>query len=123
LKSLIRHAADENKRPEGGALAVDRDGFAGAFTAALDAEPLIEIRREEIAIVPPDWDSVIIATGPLTSPALSDAIRSLTGEDALAFFDAIAPLVCRHSIDMEIAWFHSRCDNDGFADLARSNIS
>jgi len=113
LQSLIMHAADANKLPAGGALAVDRDGFAGAITAALDAEPLIEIRREEIAIVPADWDSVIIATGPLTSPALSDAIRSLTGEDALAFFDAIAPIVYRHSIDMEVAWFQSRYEKAG----------
>jgi len=113
LQSLIMRAADANKLPAGGALAVDRDGFAGAITAALDAEPLIEIRREEIATVPPGWDSVIIATGPLTSPALSDAIRSLTGEDALAFFDAIAPIVYRHSIDMEVAWFQSRYDKAG----------
>src|SRR5262245_32518543 len=113
LQSLIMHAADANKLPAGGALAVDRDGFAGAITAALDAEPLIEIRREEIAIVPPDWDSVIIATGPLTSPALTDAIRSLTGEDALAFFDAIAPIVHRDSIDMSVAWLQSRYDKAG----------
>src|SRR5262252_1523631 len=113
LESLIMHAADANKLPAGGALAVDRDGFAGAITAALEAEPLIEIRRDEVAIPPDDWDSVIIATGPLTSPALSDAIRSLTGEDVLAFFDAIAPIVYRDSIDMEVAWFQSRYDKTG----------
>src|ERR1700741_3660558 len=87
LQSLIMHAADANKLPAGSALAVDRDGFAGAVTAALEAEPLIQIHREEILTPPDDWDSIIVATGPLTSPALSEAIRSLTGEDALAFFD------------------------------------
>jgi methylenetetrahydrofolate--tRNA-(uracil-5-)-methyltransferase len=113
LDSLIMQAADANKLPAGSALAVDRDGFAGAITAALDAEPLIEIRREEIVRPPADWDSVIVATGPLTSPALSDAIRSLSGEDALAFFDAIAPIVYRDSIDMDVAWFQSRYDKAG----------
>src|SRR6516164_8958060 len=113
LESLIMHAADANKLPAGSALAVDRDGFSGTITAALDAEPLIEIRREEIVMSPDDWNSVIIATGPLTSPALSDAVRSLTDEDALAFFDAIAPIVYRDSIDMEVAWFQSRYDKAG----------
>ena len=113
LQSLIMHAADANKLPAGSALAVDRDGFAGAITAALEAEPLIEIRREEIVTPPDDWDSIIVATGPLTSPALSGTIRSLTGEDALAFFDAIAPIVYRDSIDMEVAWFQSRYDKTG----------
>src|SRR5689334_20876395 len=113
LDSLIMHAADANKLPAGTALAVDRDGFAGAITAALNAEPLIEIRREEIVTPAADWDSVIVATGPLTSPALSEAIRSLTGEDSLAFFDAIAPIVYRHSIDMGVAWFQSRYDKAG----------
>ena len=113
LESLIMHAADANKLPAGSALAVDRDGFSGTITAALDAEPLIEIRREEIVMPPDDWNSVIIATGPLTSPALSDAVRSLTSEDALAFFDAIAPIVYRDSIDMEVAWFQSRYDKAG----------
>ena len=113
LRSLIMHAADANKLPAGSALAVDRDGFAGAITAALEAEPLIEIRREEIVTPPGDWDSIIVATGPLTSAALSGTIRSLTGEDALAFFDAIAPIVYRDSIDMEVAWFQSRYDKTG----------
>src|SRR6201993_1394051 len=113
LQSLIMHAADANKLPAGSALAVDRDGFAGAITAALEAEPLIKIRREEIVTPPGDWDSIIVATGPLTSPALSEAIRSLTGEDALAFFDAIAPIVYRDSIDMDVAWFQSRYDKTG----------
>src|SRR6266481_2322024 len=83
--SLIMRAADQHKLPAGGALAVDRHGFAAAVEAALVAEPLVEIRREEITGLPPaDWDSVIIATGPLTAPALAEAVRSLTGQDSLA---------------------------------------
>jgi methylenetetrahydrofolate--tRNA-(uracil-5-)-methyltransferase len=114
LGSLIMRAADANQVPAGGALAVDREGFAAAVTTALDAHPLIDISREEIAGLPPaDWDSVIIATGPLTSPALADAIAKLTGEDALAFFDAIAPIVHRDSIDMSVAWLQSRYDKAG----------
>src|SRR5262249_48173736 len=77
LGSLVMQAADSHKLPAGGALAVDRDGFAAAITAALEAEPLIEISREEVGAPLPDWDSVIVATGPLTSPALADSIRAL----------------------------------------------
>ncbi len=111
LGSLVMRAGDASKVPAGGALAVDRDGFSEAVTAALEAEPLLEIRREEVAGLPPeDWDSVIIATGPLTSPALSEAVGRLTGEDSLAFFDAIAPIVYRETIDFDIAWFQSRYD-------------
>jgi len=107
--SLILAAADRSRVPAGGALAVDRHGFSAAVEAALSAEKLIQIRREEIAALPPDaWDSVIIATGPLTSPALAEAVRTLTGEESLAFFDAIAPIVHRDSIDMEQAWLQSR---------------
>src|SRR5271166_4878538 len=113
LGSLILRAGDANQVPAGGALAVDRDGFAAAVTAAITSHPLIEIRREEIAAPPSDWDSVIIATGPLTSPALAGAVRERSGEDALAFFDAIAPIVERDSIDMAIAWFQSRYDKEG----------
>jgi methylenetetrahydrofolate--tRNA-(uracil-5-)-methyltransferase len=114
LGSLIMRAADANQVPAGGALAVDRDGFAAVVTAALEAHPLIEIVREEIAGLPPaDWDNVIVATGPLTSAALADGIRSVTGEDALAFFDAIAPIVHRESIDLSVAWFQSRYDKAG----------
>jgi methylenetetrahydrofolate--tRNA-(uracil-5-)-methyltransferase len=114
LGSLVMTAADANQVPAGGALAVDREGFAAAVGAALARHPLIEISREEIAGLPPaDWDQVIVATGPLTSPALADAIRTLTGEDALAFFDAIAPIVHRDSIDLEVAWFQSRYDKAG----------
>jgi methylenetetrahydrofolate--tRNA-(uracil-5-)-methyltransferase len=114
LNSLVMRAADANQVPAGGALAVDRDGFSGAVSAALASHPLIEIRREEISGLPPvDWHNVVIATGPLTSPPLADAIRGLSGEDALAFFDAIAPIVHRDSIDMTIAWFQSRYDKVG----------
>ncbi|HUD88359.1 MAG TPA: methylenetetrahydrofolate--tRNA-(uracil(54)-C(5))-methyltransferase (FADH(2)-oxidizing) TrmFO, partial [Xanthobacteraceae bacterium] len=113
LGSLVLHTADAHKLPAGSALAVDRDGFAAAITAALEAEPLIDIRREEILAPPPEWDNVIIATGPLTSPALAAAVGALTGEAALAFFDAIAPIVHRDSIDFDIAWFQSRYDKAG----------
>ncbi|MGE0659852.1 MAG: methylenetetrahydrofolate--tRNA-(uracil(54)-C(5))-methyltransferase (FADH(2)-oxidizing) TrmFO [Reyranellaceae bacterium] len=112
--SVIMRAADASKVPAGGALAVDRHQFSAAVQAALEAEPLVTIERGEIAGLPPeDWDSVIVATGPLTSPALSEAIRSLTGEDSLAFFDAIAPIVHKDSIDFSIAWFQSRYDKGG----------
>jgi methylenetetrahydrofolate--tRNA-(uracil-5-)-methyltransferase len=113
LGSLVMRAADANKVPAGGALAVDRDGFASEITAALEREPLVAIRREEIRDPPPQWDNVIVATGPLTSPALAETILSLTGEAALAFFDALAPIVHRDSIDFGIAWFQSRYDKAG----------
>lgn len=112
--SLIMASADRNQVPAGGALAVDRVGFSDAVTAALAAHPRIEFRREEVAGLPPqDWDSVIIATGPLTSPALAEAIRATTGEDSLAFFDAIAPIVYKETIDFSKAWFQSRYDKAG----------
>jgi len=111
--SLIMRAADAHKLPAGSALAVDRDGFAAEITATLEAEPLIEIDRAEIGAPPSEWDSVVIATGPLTSPELANSIRALTGEDALSFFDAIAPIVHRDSIDFGIAWFQSRYDKPG----------
>ena len=111
LGSLIIQTADRHRVPAGAALAVDRDGFAAAVTAALEAEPLVTIERGEIDGLPPeDWASVIIATGPLTSPGLSQAICELTGQDQLAFFDAIAPIVHKESIDFDIAWFQSRYD-------------
>jgi methylenetetrahydrofolate--tRNA-(uracil-5-)-methyltransferase len=114
LGSLIMASADANQVPAGGALAVDREGFARAVTSAIAAEPLIEIRRGEIAGLPPrEWDSVIIATGPLTSPSLAQAVQALTGEAELAFFDAIAPIVHRDTIDMDKAWFQSRYDKAG----------
>ena len=114
LGSLIMRAADANQVPAGGALAVDREGFSAAVTAALNQHPSIEIRRGEIAGLPPaDWDNVIVATGPLTSASLADAIRALTDENALAFFDAIAPIVHKDTIDMSVAWFQSRYDKVG----------
>ena len=112
--SLILRAADQHKVPAGGALAVDRDAFSAAVEAALTGHPLVTIAREEIAGLPPaDWDSVVVATGPLTSPALGEAILGLTGEASLAFFDAIAPIVHTESIDLEVAWFQSRYDKPG----------
>jgi methylenetetrahydrofolate--tRNA-(uracil-5-)-methyltransferase len=112
--SLILAAADAHQVPAGGALAVDRVGFSAAVEKALKAEPLITIARGEVAGLPPaDWSSVIIATGPLTSSALAESIRVLTGEGTLAFFDAIAPIVERDSIDMSTAWLQSRYDKEG----------
>jgi len=112
--SLVMRAADAHKLPAGGALAVDRHGFSAAVTAALEAHPNIAIRREEITRLPPPEDGVcIIATGPLTSEALGAAILAATGEDSLAFFDAIAPIVHRDSIDFDIAWMQSRYDKKG----------
>lgn len=113
LGSLIMRAGDSNQVPAGGALAVDRDGFSAAVSAALQAHPLITLERGEVAVPPEEWDSVIIATGPLTSPALAQTIAALTGEAQLAFFDAIAPIVHRDSIDLEQAWFQSRYDKAG----------
>jgi methylenetetrahydrofolate--tRNA-(uracil-5-)-methyltransferase len=114
LGSIILQSADAHQVPAGGALAVDRDGFSQTVEAALLGHPLITLDRGEIAGLPPDnWDNVIVATGPLTSPALAEAIGGLTGEGALAFFDAIAPIVHRHSINMDVAWMQSRYDKVG----------
>ncbi len=112
--SLVMAAAGETSVPAGGALAVDRERFAAAVTRAVESHPLITVVREEVAGLPPaDWRNVVIATGPLTSPALAEAIRELTGEDALAFFDAIAPIVYKDSIDFSVAWMQSRYDKEG----------
>lgn len=112
--SLILECGDANQVPAGGALAVDREGFSAAVTQRLNAHPLVTVAREEVAGLPPeDWDSVIVATGPLTSPALSAAILALTGEGELAFFDAIAPIVHYDSIDFGKAWKQSRYDKEG----------
>jgi methylenetetrahydrofolate--tRNA-(uracil-5-)-methyltransferase len=93
---------------------VDRDGFAQAVQQALEAEPLVEIRRAAVPALPDrSWGQVIVATGPLTSVELAGSIRRVTGEDALAFFDAIAPIVYRDTIDFEIAWLQSRYDKPG----------
>jgi methylenetetrahydrofolate--tRNA-(uracil-5-)-methyltransferase len=115
--SLVLRAADQSRVPAGGALAVDRGRFSAAVEAALEAEPLIDIRREEVTTLPPDdWACTIVATGPLTSPALAEDVRSLTGEDSLAFFDAIAPIVHADSLDMSLAWRQSRYDKGDGAD-------
>ncbi|TNE33100.1 MAG: methylenetetrahydrofolate--tRNA-(uracil(54)-C(5))-methyltransferase (FADH(2)-oxidizing) TrmFO [Alphaproteobacteria bacterium] len=112
--SLIMRAGDNARVPAGSALAVDRDVFSQEVSETLAAHPRITLKRGELDGLPPeDWQHVIIATGPLTSPALSEAIRGLTGEDALAFFDAIAPIVYKDSIDMSKAWFQSRYDKPG----------
>ncbi|MBH63182.1 MAG: methylenetetrahydrofolate--tRNA-(uracil(54)-C(5))-methyltransferase (FADH(2)-oxidizing) TrmFO [Alphaproteobacteria bacterium] len=109
--SLILRSADDHRVPAGSALAVDRVGFSEAIERTLEAEPLIEIDRREVSGLPPEsWSSVIVATGPLTSPGLAAAIQNLTGEDALAFFDAISPIVYRDSIDFSKAWYQSRYD-------------
>ncbi|GAB4167241.1 MAG: methylenetetrahydrofolate--tRNA-(uracil(54)-C(5)) -methyltransferase (FADH(2)-oxidizing) TrmFO [Thalassobaculales bacterium] len=122
--SLILRAADANSVPAGGALAVDREGFAEAVTAALSAEPLVRIARGEVAGLPPaGWDNVVVATGPLTSAPLAEAIRALTGADSLAFFDAIAPIVYRDSIDFSIAWYQSRYDKEGPSGTGRDYIN
>ena len=113
LGSLVMDAADGNQVPAGGALAVDRDGFSAAVTAALVAHPLVTLVRGEVSVPPDDWDSVIIATGPLTSPDLATTVAALSGEQQLAFFDAIAPIVHRESIDLGQAWFQSRYDKAG----------
>ncbi len=112
--SLIMRAADAHKLPAGGALAVDRHGFSAAVQETLLAHPLVTLERAEVAGLPPqDWDSVIVATGPLTSPALAEALARLTGEESLAFFDAIAPIVHHESIDLSVAWKQSRYDKGG----------
>ncbi|RLQ88000.1 methylenetetrahydrofolate--tRNA-(uracil(54)-C(5))-methyltransferase (FADH(2)-oxidizing) TrmFO [Notoacmeibacter ruber] len=112
--SLIMQCADSNQVPAGSALAVDRVGFSDAVTAAIDNEPLITVTREEVTGLPPsEWDQTIIATGPLTAPSLAEAIAKVTGSDALAFFDAIAPIVHFDSIDLDTAWFQSRYDKVG----------
>ena len=114
LNSIIMASGDAHQVPAGGALAVDREGFSQAVTAKLEAHPLVTIVREEIAGLPPEeWDNVIVATGPLTSPALADAILKATGEESLSFFDAIAPIVHADSIDFDIAWRQSRYDKEG----------
>jgi len=108
LGSLIMREGDRHRVPAGSALAVDRDGFSDGVTAALVSHPNITIVRERVDVLPEG--PAIIATGPLTAPALADAIGAETGKDALAFFDAIAPIVHRDSIDMSVAWMQSRWD-------------
>lgn len=122
--SLILRAGDLHAVPAGGALAVDRDAFSATVTQILHEHPMVSIERGEVAGLPPDaWDSVIIATGPLTSPALAEAVRTLGGEKELAFFDAIAPIITRESIDMSKAWFQSRYDKEGPAGTGKDYIN
>ena len=124
LDSLVMTAADAHKLPAGGALAVDRGQFSECITGKICAHPLITLIREEIDGLPPaNWDNVIIATGPLTSPSLASALGALTGERDLAFFDAIAPVVQRDSIDMEKAWLQSRYDKMGPAGTGADYIN
>jgi methylenetetrahydrofolate--tRNA-(uracil-5-)-methyltransferase len=112
--SLIMASGDTHQVPAGGALAVDREGFSQAVTAKLAGHPLVTIVREEVTGLPPvDWGRSIVATGPLTSQALAEAVRAETGADALSFFDAIAPIVHFDSIDTGVAWFQSRYDKAG----------
>ena len=112
LNSLILKAADQNKVPAGSALAMDRELFADTVGEAIYNHPNIKVLREEVDTIPNEgkW---IIATGPLTSDALSEKIIQLTGQDNLAFFDAIAPILYKDTIDFDIAWFQSRYDKIG----------
>ncbi|MAU41896.1 MAG: methylenetetrahydrofolate--tRNA-(uracil(54)-C(5))-methyltransferase (FADH(2)-oxidizing) TrmFO [Kordiimonas sp.] len=122
--SLIMSCADENRVPAGSALAVDRDGFSESVGQKLANNDLITLQREEVSTLPPEeWDSVIIATGPLTSSSLADSILSLTGEEHLAFFDAIAPIVYKESIDFSKAWFQSRYDKGDGDDYINCPLS
>ena len=112
LDSLIMAAADKHRVPAGSALAVDRDAFAAEVTARIAAHPNIDVVRERVDALPTSG-STIIATGPLTAPGLAAAIAQITGSDALAFFDAIAPIVHRDSIDMSVCWMAARWDKGG----------
>ena len=124
MDSLIMREGKKAAVPAGSALAVDRDIFSKGVTTALENHPLITIERGEINSLPPkDWDSVIIATGPLTSPALTKIIQSLTGENELAFFDALAPIIHTESINMDIAWFQSRYDKQGIIGSGKDYIN
>jgi len=124
LNSLIMREGAKAAVPAGGALAVDRDIFSEGVTKALAEHPLITIERGEVAGIPPeDWESVIIATGPLTSDALAKAIQDLTGEGELSFFDAIAPIVHTETINMDIAWHQSRYDKSGPAGTGKDYIN
>lgn len=106
LGSVILAEGDRHRVPAGSALAVDRDGFSAGVTERLASHPRIDIVRERVDTLPDG--PAIIATGPLTAASLSESIASETGKDALAFFDAIAPIVHRDSINMDVAWFQSR---------------
>ena len=112
--SLILKCGDLHKVPAGGALAVDRDNFSKEVESAISDNSLITIERDEVKEIPfNSWDSVIIATGPLTTPSLTSFISNLTGEENLAFFDAIAPILYKETVNFSRAWFQSRYDKPG----------
>ncbi len=114
LDSVILRAADQHQVPAGGALAVDRHGFSAAVEEAVSAHPRITVQREEVVSLPAaETGPVILATGPLTSTPLAEALQQVTGAEYLAFFDAIAPIVQTDSVDMSVAWFQSRYDKPG----------
>jgi methylenetetrahydrofolate--tRNA-(uracil-5-)-methyltransferase len=122
--SLIMRCADENRVPAGGALAMDREAFSHAVTLALTSHPLITLERREITELPKADDGLcIVATGPLTSDALADSIKRATGAEYLSFFDAIAPIISRDSIDMTKCWFQSRYDKGDGADYLNCPMS
>lgn len=121
--SLIMACADQTQIPAGNALAVDREGFAAAVTAAIHTHPNITVYRQEMHEIPADDIPTLIATGPLTSPDLSQFIAGLTGADRLAFFDAIAPIVYRDSVDLSVCWFQSRYDKVGPGGTGRDYIN
>ncbi|MBL4639481.1 MAG: methylenetetrahydrofolate--tRNA-(uracil(54)-C(5))-methyltransferase (FADH(2)-oxidizing) TrmFO [Kordiimonadaceae bacterium] len=124
MNSLVMAAAERHKLPAGSALAVDRDAFSEDITETLSNHELVTIEREEIAGLPPkEWENVIVATGPLTSPALSEAVLELCGEDGLAFFDSIAPIVYKESINFDKAWYQSRYDKGDSADYINLPLS
>ena len=123
LGSLIISAADQEKVPAGGALAVDRERFSAAVDSIISTHPMVRVEREEVTDIPEDWHQVIIATGPLTSPALADKIRTWGGEADLAFFDAIAPIIHFDSINSDIVWFQSRYDKSTDGDDGKDYIN
>jgi methylenetetrahydrofolate--tRNA-(uracil-5-)-methyltransferase len=112
LDSLVVACADTTAVPAGGALAVDRDAFAQLITERVESHPSITLRREEVKSIPED-KPVIIATGPLTSPDLSEKIAGLTGAEHLYFYDAMAPIVSAESVDMTVAYRASRYGSEG----------
>jgi methylenetetrahydrofolate--tRNA-(uracil-5-)-methyltransferase len=122
LGSLILQCADKHKVPAGSALAVDRDGYSAAVTAMIEAHPNIDLVRERVDALPADGP-VIVATGPLTGASLATSIGDATGAEALAFFDAIAPIVHAHSINMDVAWRQSRWDKGADGDGGKDYIN
>ena len=123
MESLIMREGDKAAVPAGGALAVDRDIFSQGVTQALEAHPLITIEYGEVPEISGEWDHVIVATGPLTSDTLAAQIKEMTGEKSLAFFDALAPIVHRDSIDMSAAWLQSRYDKGTGKDYINCSMS